>query len=235
MHAPALPILIVEDDRDLAELARIHLVDQGYTVEVVHDGAVGAARASEGHWALIVLDLMLPGIDGLDICRHVRGAGDYTPILMLTARSDEVDRVVGLELGADDYLVKPASLAELVARVRALLRRADEYRAPEEDVIELPGLSINIERREVRIDGRPTDLTAREFDLLAHFARHPGRVFKRAELLDRVWGQAYEGYEHTVNTHINRLRAKIEDDPTRHRWILTVWGVGYKLADPADA
>ncbi|MHC4845263.1 MAG: winged helix-turn-helix domain-containing protein [Planctomycetota bacterium] len=228
-------ILIIEDDRNLAELAKLHLEDQGYNVDVVHDGTVGAARAAEGRWALIVLDLMLPGVDGLDICRRVRATGDFTPILMLTARSDEVDRVVGLELGADDYLVKPASLAELVARVRALLRRAEEYSAPAEELIELPGLTIDVARRDVRLEGRPVDLTAREFDLLTHFARHPGRVFKRTELLDQVWGPAYEGYEHTVNTHINRLRAKIGDDTGRHRWIRTVWGVGYKLAEPSAA
>ncbi len=189
---------------------------------------------TEGH-DLIILDIMLPGIDGLEICRRVRARSDYTPILMLTARSSEVDRVLGLELGADDYLTKPFSILELVARVKALFRRMEALQSTDADSGQAPihfsELSIEPDKRSVLVRGEPITLTAKEFDLLLHFARQPGRVFTRGQLLDSVWGYGHEGYEHTVNSHINRLRSKIEEDPAAPRYILTVWGVGYRFAE----
>ena len=233
-------ILIIEDDRDLAELARIHLRDQGYDVSVAYDGPSGDRSVSQGGFDLIVLDLMLPGKDGMEICRGLRARSDYTPLLILTARTGEVDRVLGLELGADDYVTKPVSMRELVARVKAILRRVEEYAQPTarlSEQLEFPGLSIDLPMRKVELDGVEITLTAKEFDLLVHFASHPGRVFTRRDLLDAVWGYGYEGYQHTVNSHINRLRSKIEKDASKPDWILTVWGVGYKFreGEPAGA
>ncbi len=231
-------ILVIEDNRDLADLVRLHLSDLPAQVDVAADGASGLARAQRQRYDLIVLDLMLPGLDGLEVCRRLRESGSYTPILMLTAKSSEMDRVLGLELGADDYLTKPFSLPELVARVKAIFRRVEALAtAPEAGglgVIERDGLSIDCAKRRVSVEGHQVDLTSREFDLLVHFARHPGRVYKRAQLLDQVWGHGYEGYEHTVNSHINRLRAKIEKDPASPRYIQTVWGVGYRFADASN-
>jgi DNA-binding response OmpR family regulator len=184
-----------------------------------------------GSHDLLILDLMLPGVDGLEICRQVRSGRRYTPILMLTARSAEIDRVLGLEIGADDYLTKPFSVRELVARVRALFRRVEAMGTDHDTaiVIEAGSLRIDTARRDVRVAGEAVDLTAKEFDLLRYFASHPGRVFTRAQLLNEVWGYAHEGYEHTVNTHINRLRRKIEPEPSDPRYVLTVWGVGYRF------
>jgi len=226
-------ILVIEDNRDLADLVRLHLSDCADAVDIALDGIEGLERAGSGHYDLVILDLSLPGLDGLEICRRLRGERSYLPILMLTARSGEVDRVLGLELGADDYLTKPFSVRELVARVRALFRRLDALGGgnAEGHLIKQGELSIDCEKHSATLQGRPLALTAREFDLLAHFARHPGRVYRREQLLNQIWGVGYEGYEHTVNSHINRLRAKIEDDPARPRYILTVWGVGYKFAD----
>jgi DNA-binding response OmpR family regulator len=181
---------------------------------------------------------MLPGMDGLEICRRLRGETDYVPILMLTAKASEIDRIVGLELGADDYLTKPFSVRELVARVKAIFRRVSAVRAQtdaqDSPFITLGALVIETEKRKVTLDGEPITLTAKEYDLLHHFASHPGRVYTRAQLLDQVWGYGYEGYEHTVNSHINRLRGKIESDPANPRYVLTVWGVGYRFAEPQD-
>lgn len=234
-------ILVVEDQRDIAELIALHLRDLGHRVDCVHDGAAGYEAARSGRYDLVVLDVMLPGRDGLDIVRALRIDKVTTPVLMLTARSTELDRVLGLELGADDYLTKPFSIPELQARVRAMLRRIDMHAPAAADAgaggagaaerIEAGDLLIDVASREVRLSGRPIPLTAKEFDLLAHFARHPGRAFTRMQLLDAVWGTTFEGYEHTVNTHINRLRAKIEVDPANPRRVLTVRGVGYRFAD----
>lgn len=228
-------ILIIEDNRDLVHLLEVHLGDLAYEVESVYDGEAGFAKIESNSYDLIILDLMLPGLDGLELCRRVRAKSDYTPIIMLTAKTSELDRVLGLEIGADDYITKPFSIRELLARVKALLRRVDELktgnRDPEGNALDIGDLKINPQKRTVAVDGRMVDLTAKEFDLLLHFARHPGRVFTRANLLDHVWGYGHDGYEHTVNTHINRLRAKLEEDPTRPRYILTVWGVGYKFKD----
>ena len=229
-------ILVVEDQPDIAELIAMHLRDLGHRVDCVHDGNGGYEAARSDRYDLILLDVMLPGRDGLDIVRGLRMDRVRTPVLMLTARSTEIDRVLGLELGADDYLTKPFSIPELQARVKAMLRRVEMQSAPpsstnNQERIEAGGLLIDFVSREARLDGHPVPLTAREFDLLAHFARNPGRAFTRMQLLDAVWGTTFEGYEHNVNTHINRLRAKIEADPANPRYVLTVRGVGYRFTD----
>jgi DNA-binding response OmpR family regulator len=198
-------------------------------------GEAGLARMQRESPGLLILDLMLPGIDGLQVCRQVRSMSTYVPIIILSAKSSETHRILGLELGADDYLVKPFSTAELVARIHAVLRRmqaAETLAASRMGVIRHGGLSIDPIAREVRLDGKEVTLTGKEFDLLAFFARNAGRVFRRTELLDHVWGHSHDGYEHTVNSHINRLRSKIETDPSAPRWILTVWGVGYRFSIP---
>ena len=226
-------ILVVEDEHELARLVELHLRDAGFDVMLAHDGRRGLELAMSGDFDCLVLDLMLPGLDGLDLCQQLRRQSIHTPILMLTARSSEGDRILGLEVGADDYLTKPFSVRELVARVRAIFRRI-EVMARREEAITVGELRIDPQKRRAALASRPLTLTAKEFDLLAHFARHPGRVYSRAELLDQVWGYGYGGYEHTVNSHINRLRAKLEDDPAQPRYVLTVWGVGYKMFDPSD-
>lgn len=226
-------VLIVEDDAHIAELLRLHLRDEGYAVEHAADGNVGMRLLEEGNWDALVLDLMLPGIDGLEICKRARAMARYTPIIITSARSSEVHRILGLELGADDYLAKPFSMLELVARVRALLRRSEALERNarlDAGSLVLHGLSIDPVARTAEVDGRRLELTPREFDLLHFFARHPDKVFSRLDLLNQVWGYRHEGYEHTVNTHINRLRAKIEADSSNPRRILTVWGRGYKFA-----
>lgn len=230
-------ILIVEDDADIADVLSLHLRDERY--EVVHsaDGAEGLRLLEQGNWDALILDLMLPGVDGLEICRRARAMTRYTPIIITSARSSEVHRILGLELGADDYLAKPFSVLELVARVKALLRRVDALARDsriDAGTLDVEGLSIDPIAREASVDGARIDLTPREFDLLYFFARHPGKVFSRMDLLNAVWGYQHEGYEHTVNTHINRLRAKIESDPAEPVRILTVWGRGYKLAAPGQ-
>jgi len=227
-------ILVVEDQRDIADLIAMHLRDLGHAVDCVHDGGTGLEAARTGRYDLVVLDVMLPVRDGLDVVRALRLDRIDTPVLMLTARSTEIDRVLGLELGADDYLTKPFSIPELQARVKAILRRIDRKAAvaaaaPEQIVV--GDLVIDEASREARVGGRVAPLTAREFELLLHFARHPGRAFTRMQLLDAVWGTTFEGYEHNVNTHINRLRSKIEADPANPRYVLTVRGVGYRFTD----
>jgi len=189
--------------------------------------------ALDREWNAIILDLRLPGMNGLEICKQLRAKGQYTPILMLTAKSTELDRILGLEIGADDYLTKPFSINELVARVKALLRRFDVttgYSAKNKNqVLKFKGLEIITEERKVIFLGKEIELTAKEFDLLYFFASNPGKVYKRSQLLDQVWGYGHEGYEHTVNSHMNRLRAKIETDPDDMKFIKTIWGVGYKF------
>jgi DNA-binding response OmpR family regulator len=231
-------ILVVEDDRDIAKILKMHLQDMGYAVFLKYDGTEGLDAALSGSFDMIILDIMLPGLDGLELCRRVRQKPGYVPILMLTAKSAEIDRVLGLEIGADDYLTKPFSLPELQARIRALFRRvealSDTGGEDAEKIIETGQLVIDREKRSVTLKGTPIHLTAKEFDLLVRFAETPGRVYTRSQLLDLVWNYSYQGYEHTVNSHINRLRAKIEEDPARPRYILTVWGVGYKFASRDD-
>ena len=227
-------ILVIEDNSDISELVALHLRDYGHGVEVVRDGDLGLKRAMSGEFQLIILDLMLPGMNGLEICSKLRAGSSYVPILMLTAKSSEVDRVVGLETGADDYLIKPFSIHELLARVKAIFRRVEilsSRTASDDQRIVCGGLEIDSEKREVKIQGKQVELTAKEFDLLAQFAAHPGKVYSRKQLLDLVWGYQHDGYEHTVNSHINRLRRKIEPDPTKPDFLLTVWGVGYKFND----
>jgi DNA-binding response OmpR family regulator len=229
-------VLVIEDDRDIARLLEIHLKDEGYSVNVASDGESGLREALSKPYDIVILDLILPGMDGLEVCRRIRSGPEYTPVLMLTAKSTDVDRILGLEMGADDYLTKPFNVRELLARVRALFRRVEAIRekdsAASQKVIRTGDLAIDPEKRKVTVQGKPVHLTAREFELLLEFARHPGRVYTRAQLLDKVWGYSYQGYDHTVNSHINRLREKIEGNPARPRHILTVWGVGYQFAEP---
>lgn len=236
LRPPQMPrrILVAEDQTDIRDLLVMNLRQAGYVVTAVADGQAALDHETGEASDLLVLDLMMPRVDGLEVCKALRAKGRGTPILMLTAKSTELDRVLGLELGADDYLSKPFSMAELLARVKALLRRADllqQARAASSDDRPLRNGELEIwpAKRRVAVRAGEVELTALEFDLLLHFAQHPGRVFSRAQLLDSVWGYSHDGYEHTVTTHINRLRAKLEADPMRPRLILTVRGAGYKL------
>jgi DNA-binding response OmpR family regulator len=230
-------VLVVEDDADIGRLVMLQLAELGCESKLISDGVTALAEAQAGRYDLVILDVMLPRMDGLQICRRLRDQEHHTPILMLTAKSSEIDRVLGLELGADDYLTKPFSMLELAARVKGVFRRAEQADAarksatPEAQLIEIDGLRIDLQRHEAQVAGQPVELTAKEFELLACFARSPGRVFTRAQLLDQVWGYSHSGYEHTVNSHINRLRNKIERDPANPDFIQTVWGVGYKFAE----
>jgi DNA-binding response OmpR family regulator len=228
-------ILVAEDQPDIRDLIALNLRQAGYDVTPVADGRAALDSQADRSSDLLILDLMMPGLDGLEVCKALRAKGRATPILMLTAKSTELDRVLGLELGADDYLTKPFSMAELLARVKALLRRADLMRQAQQahggSTLRNGEIEIVVARRDVRVRGQPVELTALEFDLLLHFAQHPGHVFSRAQLLDAVWGYSHEGYEHTVTTHINRLRAKLEADPMHPAVILTARGAGYKMRD----
>jgi DNA-binding response OmpR family regulator len=228
-------ILVIEDNQDLAHLLELHLKDLTYDVDLVFDGNKGLAKAQSKPYDLIILDLMLPGLDGIEICRRLRSKPGYVPILMLTSKASELDRVLGLEMGADDYVTKPFSIRELMARVKALFRRVDELKmndsAEMQQIVRLHDMTIDPVKRKVLLRDHNIELTTKEFDLLVHFARHPGRVYTRTQLLDQVWGYGHDGYEHTVNSHINRLRAKVEEDPAHPRYILTVWGVGYKFGE----
>lgn len=230
-------ILVVEDDRDISDLIKLHLQDMGLSVQIQYDGGKAWEDLQHSDYDLVILDIMLPGMDGLDICKKIRSSdAKYTPVLMLTSRSSEMDRVLGLELGADDYLSKPFGIMELMARVKALLRRVDALQADahKQNKLDFNDLSINQDTREVIRQGDVLELTAKEFDLLVYFAQHPGQVFNRMQLLDQVWGYSHEGYEHTVNSHINRLRSKLEADPRNPRYIKTVWGVGYQFIAEAS-
>jgi len=227
-------ILVVEDDQDINNLITMNLQDLYHSVDHCDHGARGMAMALKGDYDAIVLDIMLPEVDGLEICRTLRANQIHTPILMLTARDGEADRVVGLEMGADDYLTKPFSVRELQARVKAMLRRMDMMKKQESvpsRLLEFDGLSIDEFKRQVFLEGKAIDLTSTEFDLLVFMARKPGLVFSRSQLLDSVWGYQHGGYEHTVNSHVNRLRNKLEQDPSNPKYVLTIWGVGYKFCD----
>ncbi len=226
-------VLIIEDNADIARLVQLHLRDIHCEAEIAADGLVGLAQFKHHPYDLVILDLMLPGLDGLEVCKALRAEPGYVPILMLTAKSSELDRVLGLEVGADDYLTKPFSIPELMARIKALLRRVDALRTTTKinEMLQFNGLTIDNGKRQVHIGKREVKLTAKEFELLLHFASHPGHVYTRTQLLDQIWGYSHDGYEHTVNSHINRLRSKIENDPTQPQHILTVWGVGYKFND----
>lgn len=232
-------VLVVEDNPDISKLVAMHLQDMGTSVDTVFNGNDGYKCANNDQYDLVILDLMLPGLDGIEICKRLRNKNNYTPILMLTAKSTELDRVLGLEIGADDYLTKPFSVRELLARVKAIFRRVDALNQDPvsssecQQALNFGELRIDSDKRKVQLREHTIELTAKEFDLLWHFAQHPGQVFNRNQLLDNVWGYGHDGYEHTVNSHINRLRAKIEDDPSKPRFIQTVWGVGYRFFDPA--
>jgi len=232
-------VLIIDDDREIADVVSMNLRDLGFRTESAHDGKTGLQKALSGAHSLIILDLMLPQMDGISICKRVRERNPYTPILMLTAKSEEVDRILGLELGADEYITKPFSVRELMARVKALLRRVETDREalggkPTGGHLRVGEIAIDFEKRKVTLSERTVELAVKEFDLLALFARNPGRTYSRTDLLNLVWGYQYDGYDHTVNSHINRLRAKIEEDPGKPRYLRTVWGVGYRFAEPAE-
>lgn len=226
-------ILVVEDETDIAELLLLHLHDMHACASRCADGISAWQRLQDEDWDLLLLDLKLPGMDGLEICRRLRAAGNRVPILMITAKTSELDRVLGLEVGADDYVLKPFSVMEVMARIRALLRRVALDRTPLSQSLSAVcgNLSIDEARRSVKVADANLELTPREFDLLLFFARSPGQVFRRAQLLDQVWGFGHEGYEHTVNSHINRLRSKLLHADPEHEYIVTVWGVGYKFND----
>ncbi len=229
-------ILVVEDNGDLADLLEIHLKDQSWHVELCAHGRQGYKKAVNTVYDMIILDIMLPGMDGIEILKKLRQNNILTPVLMLTSKSSEIDRILGLELGADDYVTKPFSIRELIARIKAIFRRIETLgsgNSGEKSHLKLivDDLMIDFEKRTVRIKEKSIDLTAKEFDLLYFFAKHPGRVFNRTQLLDKVWGYGHDGYEHTVNSNINRLRSKIETNPAQPDYILTVWGVGYKFKE----
>ena len=229
IHQPH--ILVIEDDPDIAQVIQLHLAEDYPKLSIANNGREGYEKALEKNWDLIVLDLRLPEKDGLEICRDLRGQGNFVPILMLTSRSSELDRVLGLEMGADDYLTKPFSLIELSARIKALLRRSmrEPVNTAQSKTIALQNLTIDSRTRTAEKNGHAIELTAKEFDLLWFFMSQPEQVFSRNDLLEKVWGYGHQGYEHTVNSHINRLRAKVEDDPANPNRIMTVWGVGYKF------
>jgi two-component system alkaline phosphatase synthesis response regulator PhoP len=227
-------ILIIEDDRDIADLIAIHMDDNGHASTKVHDGKEGLVKALEGQHDLIILDLKLPGMDGLEICHKLRMEKVDTPIIMLTSKSEEIDKVLGLEIGADDYMTKPFSLRELVARVKTVLRRggsAEAGAAREEEIIERENFYLDVSKRVVKSYNRQRELSPKEFDMLVLLARNPGKTYSRSDLLSQVWGVDFEGFEHTVNSHINRLRSKIEKNMNEPEFILTTWGVGYKFKD----
>lgn len=223
-------ILVIDDDRHVGELVRLYLQKEGYLVAVAQDGVEGLEKARAIHPNLIVLDIMLPKKDGWEVCRELR-AITRAPIIMLTAKGEEADKLYGFDLGADDYITKPFSPRELVARVRAILRRAANVSAEEEEegVLRFPHLVINIPRFEVEVDGEKVALTPKEFELLKFLAQHPGRLFTREQLLERIWGYDFYGDMRTVDVHIKRLRQKIEKEGLPVRFIKTVWGAGYKF------
>jgi len=231
-------ILVVEDDPDIGQLVEMHLTESGYKVDRAMDGQTGLEKALDGDYSLVILDVMLPRMDGLEVCKHIRAEKKSLPILMLTSRSEEFDKVLGLELGADDYVTKPFSLRELMARVKAMIRRVNAVKedSNEDSPAELSfsDLTINMEKRKVTRSGKVVELTAKEFDLLALFAQNPGRAYSRQELLDIVWGYHFDGYDHTVNSHINRLRGKVEENAAEPKYIKTVWGVGYRFVEPEE-
>ncbi len=228
MSLPNKKILVVDDDHKIVDLAKMYLEKDGYRVVVAYDGRAALELARREHPALIVLDLLLPEMDGRDVCRTLRTESNV-PIIMLTARAEDTDKLVGLELGADDYITKPCNFRELVARVRAVLRRAYARENESAETITLDDLVIDFSAHEVRLSKQTVALTPAEFELLAFFARAPGRTWTRAQILDQVFGEAYEGYERSVDVHIKNLRRKIETDPQAPRYIQTVFGVGYKF------
>lgn len=227
-------VLVVEDDQDISDLLKLHLSDLGCQTTCINNGKDALAEACSNHFDLIILDIMLPKMNGIDVCRELRNREIHIPVLMLTAKAEELDKVAGLESGADDYLTKPFGIRELLARVKAMLRRAADFSSQEgqqETILSYADIVLNFVNRQVKRGDQILDLTPKEFDLLCMFCRYPGRSFTREEMLNRVWGYEFSGYEHTVNSHINRLRSKLEPNDTQPRYILTTWGVGYRLND----
>jgi DNA-binding response OmpR family regulator len=233
-------VLIIEDDKDITDLVEIHLGDLGYKLDKAYNGETGLAKSLSGDYDLILLDLMLPKLEGLEVCKQIREKDKTVPIIMLTSRSEEMDKILGLELGADDYIVKPFSIRELIARVKANIRSVDAIKeeiskeSEFQPELQIGQLTINFDKRKVKLGSTTVDLTAKEFDLLAYFAQHPGRSYSRADLLSAVWGYQFSGYEHTVNSHINRLRTKIEENPADPKYIKTVWGIGYRFVEAEE-
>jgi DNA-binding response OmpR family regulator len=227
-------LLVIEDDEKILEAISEYFSRAGYSVQTAEDGLSGVQAALNDRPDAIVLDLMLPKMDGLAVCRELREKAPYIPILMLTAKDDVVDKVLGLEMGADDYITKPFSLRELEARIKSVMRRvraAARAEASEDAPIVRGRLRIDPAKREVTVGDRQVELTPKEFELLRLFASNPGRVFPRKYLLEKIWDYSYEGYDRTIDSHINRLRAKIEDNPENPQLVLTVWGIGYKFSD----
>ena len=226
-------VLVIEDDPEIVDLLEIHLKDLNCDLIKSYSGEEGLAAIKSNPLDLVILDIMLPGIDGMEVCRRIRSEQINVPVLMLTAKSEEIDKVLGLEIGADDYLTKPFSIREFIARVKAIFRRAkmmeENLKANTGNILEFGDLRIDIEMRKVTVDERKVDLSPKEFELLILLASNAGKSYNRSRLLNLVWGYDFEGYEHTVNSHINRLRAKIEPDMAKQIYILTTWGVGYKF------
>jgi two-component system alkaline phosphatase synthesis response regulator PhoP len=227
-------ILVVDDDRKIVNLVRAYLEKDGYRVSAAYDGLQALELARESRADLIVLDLMLPGMDGLDVCRVLRGEGNKVPIIMLTAKTTEADKLVGLDLGADDYVTKPFSPRELLARVRAVLRRVGEEEYEGSSEVRFGDLLVDFVRHQVQVRGEPVPLTPTEFKLLEVLIKEPGRAFSRLELLDRVFGYDFEGFERTIDVHVMNLRRKIEPDRKNPTYIKTVYGMGYKFAEELD-
>lgn len=227
-------VLVVEDDPNIVELLEIHLMDLECQLDKAYEGKTGLQKALSNSYDLVILDVMLPGMDGMEICRRMRGKEIQVPVLMLTARSEEIDRVLGLEMGADDYLTKPFSVREFVARVKAIFRRMEMNAVPvqqakSEGVLDFGDLKIDVDKHKITLNEKRVDLSPKEFELLVLLASNPGKSYDRAKLLDLVWGYDFLGFAHTVNSHINRLRNKIEPDIHQPKYILTTWGVGYRF------
>lgn len=234
-------VLIIEDDMEIIHLLKIHLKDLGCEVLTANRGDIGFQKAVNEALDLVILDIMLPEMDGIEVCQKIRANDIKTPIMMLTARSEEIDKVLGLEIGADDYLTKPFSVREFIARVKAIFRRQkmDTVQPTTEKnpkLMEFDILSIDVDMRKVLLDGQKVELSPKEFELLVLLSSNPGKSYDRTKLLNMIWGYDFQGYEHTVNSHINRLRSKIEPDMSNPKFILTTWGVGYKFnEDLAEA
>ncbi len=227
-------VLIIEDDKDISRLLQLQLTDMQFEVDMAYEGNDGLKKALSGNYDFIMIDLMLPGMDGLEICRQIRINKLETPVMMLTSRSEEIDKVLGLETGADDYMTKPFSSRELQARIKAIMRRVN---IPQADVkigikiFEVDELFVDLEKRIVKVKNESLNLTPKEFELLALLIQNPGKTYSRMDLLNLVWNYNFEGYEHTVNSHINRLRSKIEVDMNKPQYVLTTWGVGYRFKE----
>ncbi len=231
-------VLIIEDDKDLADLISIHLADLEFESDHACDGREGLLKALNNSYKLIILDIRLPGLDGFEICKKIRLEKNSTPLLMVTSKSEEIDKILGLEIGADDYITKPFSIRELIARIKAVLRRS-EISNRKEDVnedraITYENFHIDVGKRIVEVHGKRHELSPKEFDLLVLLASNPGKTYTRLQLLNSVWGFNFEGFDHTVNSHINRLRSKIERDMNQPEFILTTWGVGYKFKEISE-